>query len=161
MKFHQTLKEGTSVWCCISGSAYKGVRYSRSWDLDVQIVISWSLSARSLQWFSSYLADQKQPKPLVRMNYPKLFPLLSGFHKVTSWDRCFSLCISTSYLLLLNTPRYIIVCWRYFSLIMLRKRRSTAGEQVECRSLQTNNTAKREQNYIEPFKDQIHVNRKQ
>ena len=47
--------------------------------------------------------------------------------------------------------RGIIVCWRYFSL-MLRKRSSTAGEQVECRSLQTNNTAKREQNYIEPSK---------
>ena len=151
--------EREHLWCCISGS-YKGVRYSWSWDLDVQIVISGSLSSASLPWFSSYLTNQKQPKPFERMNYPKLFPLLSGFHKVTSWDRYCSLCISTSYLLLLNTPRYIIVCWRYFSL-MLWKRRSTAGEQVECRSLQTNNTAKREQNYIEPFKDQIHVNRKQ
>ena len=41
---------------------------------------------------------------------------------------------------------------------MLRKRTSTAGEQVECRSLQLKNVAKTEQNYIEPFKDQIHVN---
>ena len=138
------------LWCCISGS-YKGVRYSWSWDLDVQIVISGSLSSGSLPWFSSYLTNQKQPKPFERMNYPKLFALLSGFHKVTSWDRYCSLCISTSYQLLLNTPRYIIVCWRYFPL-MLRKRSSTAGEQVECRSLQTNNTAKREQNYIEPSK---------
>ena len=59
--------------------------------------------------------------------------------------------------------RGIIVCWRYFSLIclMLRKRTSTAGEQVESRSLQLKNVAKSEQNYIEPFKDQIHVNQKQ
>ena len=46
--------------------------------------------------------------------------------------------------------RGIIVCWRYFSLIclMLRKRTSTAGEQVECRSLQLKNAAKSEQNYM-------------
>ena len=61
---------------------------------------------RSLQWFCSYLTNQKQPKPLERINYPKLFPLLSGFHKETSWDRYCSLCILTSNLLLLNTPRY-------------------------------------------------------
>ena len=42
------------------------------------------VSPRSLQWFSSYLSNQKQPKPLVRINYPKLFPLLSGFHKEAS-----------------------------------------------------------------------------
>ena len=101
------------LWCCISGS-YKGVRYSRSWDLDVQIVISWSLSPRSLQWFSSYLTNQKQPKPLVRMNYPKLFTLLPGFHKETSWDRYCFLCISTSYLLLLNIPRYHCMLTRRF-----------------------------------------------
>ena len=158
MKFTKHWKR-EHLWCCISGSAYKGVRYSRSWDLDVQIVISWSLSPRSLQWFSSYLTNQKQPKPLVRMNYPKLFPLLSGFHKETSRDRYFF------YVYQRATCCYwifrgIIVCWRDFSL-MLRKRSSTAGEQVTCTSLQTNNAAKREQNYIEPFKDQIHVNRKQ
>ena len=33
--------------------------------------------------------------------------------------------------------------------------------QVECRSLQHSNVAKSEQTYFEPFKDQIHVNRKQ
>ena len=42
------------------------------------------VSPRSLQWFSSYLSNQKQPKPLVRINYPKLFPLLSGFRKEAS-----------------------------------------------------------------------------
>ena len=67
---------------------------------------SLGVSPRSLQWFSSYLSNQKKPKPLDRMNYPKLFPLLSGFHKEKSWDRYSFLCISTSYLLLLNTPRY-------------------------------------------------------
>ena len=42
------------------------------------------VSPRSLQWFSSYLSNQKQPKPLVKINYPKLFPLLSGFRKEAS-----------------------------------------------------------------------------
>ena len=45
------------LWCRISGS-YKGVRYSRSWDLDAQTVISWSLP-RSLEWFSVYLSNRK------------------------------------------------------------------------------------------------------
>ena len=62
------------------------------------------VSPRSLQLFSSSLTNQKEPKPLERMNYLKL--LLSGFHKETSWDRYCSLCVSTSYLLLLNIPRY-------------------------------------------------------
>ena len=34
----------------------------------------------SLEWFSSYLSNQEQPKTLVRMNYP----LLSGFRKEAS-----------------------------------------------------------------------------
>ena len=42
------------------------------------------VSPRSLQWFYSYLSNQKQPKPLVKINYPKLFPLLSGFRKEAS-----------------------------------------------------------------------------
>ena len=67
---------------------------------------SGGVSPRFLQWFSSYLSNQKQPKPLVRINYPKLFPLLSGFHKETSKDRYCSWCTSTSYLLLLNSSRY-------------------------------------------------------
>ena len=49
--------------------------------------------------------------------------------------------------------RGIIVCWRDVSL-MLRQSTSTAGGQVECRSLQPNNAAKSEQSYLEPFKDQ-------
>ena len=45
-------------------------------------------------------------KPPVIVNYSKPFPLLSGFHKEASWDPYFSLCMSTSYLLLFNTLRY-------------------------------------------------------
>ena len=59
-------------------------------------------------------------KPPVIVNYSKPFPLLSGFHKEASWDPYFSLCMSTSYLLLL-TLWDIIVRWRYGSLL-LRKR---------------------------------------
>ena len=53
--------------------------------------------------------------------------------------------------------RGIIVRWRYCS------RTSRAGEQVECRSLQRlgSNVAKSKQTYIEPFKEQIPVNRRQ
>ena len=123
------------LWCFISGS-FRGVRCSRLWDLDVQIVISWSLPPV----FGVVLFS----KPLVIINYPKPFPLLSGFHKEASWDPYCSLCINYQRATCgYSTLRGIIVRWRCCSL-PLRKRTSRAGEQVERRSLQRSIVAKSE-----------------
>ena len=74
-------------WGNICGAVYLDL--TKAFDtVDHEILMSKlssvGVSPRSLQWFSSYLSNQKQPKPLVRMNYPKLFSLLSGFRKEAS-----------------------------------------------------------------------------
>ena len=92
------------LWCCISWS-YRGNWYSQSWDLDVQIVISWSLPS-SLWGGFLCICVIGTSKPLVVINYPKTFQSLFEFHKEVSWDPYSSLCISTSYLLLLNSLRH-------------------------------------------------------
>ena len=82
MKFYQTLKEGTFVVLYIWILQRRLIQsIMRSWMSKLSSV---GVSPRSLQWFSSYLSNQKQPKPLVKINYPKLFPLLSGFRKEAS-----------------------------------------------------------------------------